>query len=194
MTDVNFDLVILRRLNVKVKKVVFDTKVMAHAGGRQSVDLEALALGYINYELQPQTEITGSGRKKIDLSETLVANAAEHYGSRINAIWQIVDAIRKEISLKEISDGVNNIEIPLIPVLSRMQFNGIAIDVSHLLRMSVSVGKEIDILKRDIFGLVGHDFNISSSQQLGQVLFNELGLPKTKKTKTGYSTDAGSLE
>ena len=192
--DVNFDLVILRRLNVKVKNVVFDTKVMAHAGGRQSVDLEALSLEYLNYELQSQTEITGSGRNKIDLSETLVANAAEHYGSRINAIWQIVDAIRKEISLKEISDGVNNIETPLIPVLSRMQFNGISIDVSHLSRMSVSVGKEIDILKQDIFGLVGHDFNISSSQQLGQVLFNELGLPKTKKTKTGYSTDAGSLE
>ena len=78
---------------------------------------------------------------------------------------------------------LDQIETPLIPILVRMQTNGIKIDVDLLQTMSEEIGSELSIIEDNIFTLVGHQFNLKSSQQLGEVLFKELKLPNTKKTK-----------
>jgi DNA polymerase-1 len=84
--------------------------------------------------------------------------------------------------------------MPLVPVLVRMERNGVALDVDLLRHMSQSLGKQLVDLEQEIYGYTGHKFNINSPQQLSGVLFAELKLPGAKKTKTGYSTDASTLE
>jgi DNA polymerase-1 len=86
------------------------------------------------------------------------------------------------------------VEMPLVPVLARMEMAGVALDVAVLREMSQTLTGEIARVEEEICGQVGHRFNIGSPQQLSQVLFEQLGLPKTRKTKLGYSTDAQSLE
>ena len=91
-------------------------------------------------------------------------------------------------------DALDRVEMPLVPVLVRMQVAGVALDSSHLEGMAGTLSADISRIQTEMYELLGHEFNIGSSQQLGQVLFEELRLPPTKRTKTGHSTDASSLE
>jgi len=86
------------------------------------------------------------------------------------------------------------LELPLIPVLARMEAVGVAVDLDALATLDREFGTEIARLEAEIYGAVGHEFTIGSPKQLGEVLFGELQLPKGRKTKTGYSTDASVLE
>jgi DNA polymerase-1 len=91
-------------------------------------------------------------------------------------------------------DLFREVEMPLVPVLAHMELAGVAIDLEALAAMSVEFGQQLADLEGRIYLLVGHEFNIGSPKQLEQVLFTELGLPATKRTRTGYSTDASVLE
>ena len=86
------------------------------------------------------------------------------------------------------------IELPLIPVLARMEANGIAVDLEALAALDREFAAEITRLEEEIYDAVGHQFTIGSPKQLGEILFEELQLPKGRRTKTGYSTDASVLE
>ncbi|HYM51902.1 MAG TPA: DNA polymerase I [Candidatus Dormibacteraeota bacterium] len=102
--------------------------------------------------------------------------------------------LEAELTDAGLIDLYHEVEMPLMPVLARMELAGVTIDSAALATMSVEFGQELASLESRIFGLVGHDFNIGSPKQLEQILFHELGLPATKRTRTGYSTDASVLE
>jgi DNA polymerase-1 len=107
-------------------------------------------------------------------------------------------AVRPSLEEALRADGADRllreIELPLIPILARMEATGIALDREALGTLEVEFAAEIARLEREIFDAVGHEFTIGSPKQLGEILFVELGLPKGRKTKTGYSTDASVLE
>ena len=86
------------------------------------------------------------------------------------------------------------VEGPLIQVLAAMEETGILLDKAVLQGLTQEFGERLDVLEQEIYAVAGHTFNINSSQQLAEVLFDELGLPKGRKTKTGYSTDIKVLE
>jgi DNA polymerase-1 len=107
-------------------------------------------------------------------------------------------AVRPSLEAALRADGVERmfaeIELPLIPILARMEAAGIALDEATLATLETEFAAEIARLEREIYDAVGHEFTIGSPKQLGEILFVELGLPKGRKTKTGYSTDASVLE
>ena len=107
---------------------------------------------------------------------------------------QLWNHFEPEIDSSFAKNIMSNIEMPLIPVIIEMQRNGITLEKDNLENMSAELQSDMEILHESIVSHVGHSLNINSPSQLSQVLFNELDLPKTKKTKTGYSTDANSLE
>jgi DNA polymerase I len=113
---------------------------------------------------------------------------------------EALGALAVKPSLEEAlrADGVDRLfaelELPLIPILARMEAAGIALDRDALQMLEIEFAAEIARLEREIFDAVGHEFTIGSPKQLGEILFVELGLPKGRKTKTGYSTDASVLE
>ncbi|MGH2358125.1 MAG: DNA polymerase I, partial [Candidatus Limnocylindria bacterium] len=102
--------------------------------------------------------------------------------------------LERELEEGGLSDLFREVEMPLLPVLARMELAGVAIDRDALDAMSAEFGAQLAGLEARIYGLVGHEFNIGSPRQLEQVLFSELGLPATKRTRTGFSTDASVLE
>ncbi len=121
--------------------------------------------------------------------------AGQCAGACADAIARLRAVLEPELDEKGMRRLFDEIEMPLVSVLARMELNGVAIDTGALHEMSESLTMEIRRIEQDIYDSVGHEFNIGSPIQLSQILFEELHLPKTRRLKTGaYSTDAQSLE
>ncbi len=192
--NANVSMTALLRLGVHVKNLTFDTMLAAHIGGRKSVALGSLALECLGVELMTETDVTGTGRKRITFAEAPISAVADYACAEVDLVWQLRKILGKEAEDKGVRDALDTVEMPLVPVLVRMQVAGVALDSSHLEGMAGTLAADISRIQTEMYELVGHEFNIASSQQLGQVLFQELRLPPTKRTKTGHSTDASSLE
>lgn len=108
-------------------------------------------------------------------------------------IHETVSKLKDELIENDALDLFNNIELPLSIVLAKMELNGISIDKQILEDMKEDIKIKMELISKDIYNLAGHEFNISSPKQLGEVLFDELKLPHAKKNKTGYVTDANVL-
>jgi DNA polymerase-1 len=106
----------------------------------------------------------------------------------------VAPALERELDEAGLANLFREVEMPLIPVLARMELAGVEIDREALAAMSEEFGAVLGDLEARIYAAVGHEFNIGSPKQLEQILFHELGLPATKRTRTGYSTDASVLE
>ena len=166
----------------------------AHAAGRSSVGLKNLALEMFGEEMTPITDLIGRGRKQITMAEVDIGRAADYAAADADFTERLRRELGVEVRDKALDGMLRDYELPLVPVLVRMQRDGVAIDVEVLSAMSVELKDQLDQIRRDMYATVGHEFNLNSSQQLGDVLFNELRLPPTRRTKSGFSTDASSLE
>ncbi|MDY5886447.1 MAG: DNA polymerase I [Treponema sp.] len=107
------------------------------------------------------------------------------------ALYKKLNALIKKFYKEKL---FNEMELPLIPILSEMELRGIHLDTNQLYDYSKELSSQISNLEKEIFSIVGHEFNIASTKQLQEVLFTERGLKPSKKTKTGYSTDTSVLE
>lgn len=109
-------------------------------------------------------------------------------------VWELLKRLEPEIAALGLVRVARDIEMPLIPVLARMEERGICVDVEYLGRLEQELGKEADRMQRNIWDKTGVEFNVGSPRQLAEVLFEKLKLPRGRRTKTGYSTDSGVLE
>lgn len=109
-------------------------------------------------------------------------------------LYELRDDLIKKLEDDSLLELYNNIELPLIKVLAIMEYNGVNIDRNWLESLSDKLGKRLDIIREKAYDLAGEEFNLNSPKQLGEILFEKLGLPVIKKTKTGYSTNADVLE
>ena len=192
--NANYDMMVLENHDIKVEGLTFDTMLAAHAAGRSSVGLKNLALDMLGEEMTPITDLIGRGRNQKTMDQVDIASAADYATADADFTERLRRDLEKEVDQKGIGDLLQRHELPLIPVLVRMQREGVAVNVDLLNEMSVELGSDLDDIRQDMYETVGHEFNLNSSQQLGGVLFDELRLPPTRKTKTGYSTNASSLE
>ena len=109
--------------------------------------------------------------------------------------YRLIDVFADELEENNLRHTFDTLEMPLVPVLVKMQRDGVAIDTGALAPMSVEMGEQIDAITESMYETVGHEFNINSPRQLGDVLFNELYLPQTRKTPSGaFTTNAAALE
>lgn len=192
--NANFDLTVLYNYGIQVTNLVFDTMLAAHVSGRKAISLKALALECLHVEMTPISELIGTGKNQITMADVAIDRAAPYAAADADVTLQLYFVFQEEMEGGKCKEAFDAVEMPLVPVLVRMQMEGIALDVNGLGRMSEELGGQISRIETDIYRLVGHQFNLKSAQQLGDVLFKELRLPPTKRTKTGYSTDASSLE
>lgn len=177
---------------IELMNLGFDTMIAAYLLGDKSLGLRALALGRLGVELTPSAELIAAKRGLIAHNNLPhVAGAASAEAAAITRLQPMLRANMAEQGLLKLFDEV---EMPLVPVLARMERNGVTLDVDQFRKMSQSLGKQLSELERQIYDFAGHQFNINSPQQLGTILFSELKLPGARRTKTGYSTDASVLE
>jgi DNA polymerase-1 len=169
-----------------------DTALAAYLAlpGQRSFDLADLALRYTRRELS--SDVTATGQLTLDLAEE-ETDGIRSLAERALATGELADALDADLARRGASDLLADVELPLIGVLARMEHAGIAADAEHFADMSSSLGAEVKAAEQGAYAATGHEFNLGSPKQLQEVLFTELGLPKTKRIKTGYTTDSEAL-
>ena len=192
--NANYDLTVLSNHDIDVSCLRFDSMLAAHMSGVKAIGLKSLALSRLNHEMTPITDLIGTGKNQITMDQVPISKAANYAAADADFTRQLWSSLRSELENIGTHKLFDEVELPLISVLVRMQLNGVSIDKNLLQSMSEELNNQILTIEKDMHQLIGHEFNLNSSQQLGNVLFDELKLPPTKRTKKGYSTDAASLE
>jgi len=185
---------VLAGCGVKLGNLNFDPMLAAYLLGEKSLGLKALAFNKLGIEIATPAELTGPGKKQSSLSLLDANQIADHACASVNIVWSLRESLETELRKQGLWQLFTEVEMALVPVLVAMEDNGILLDTDLLREMSLEQGQELMRLEKEIYGSVGHQFNINSPQQLGKVLFEELRLPQSRRTKTGYSTEASVME
>ncbi|MBV8302723.1 MAG: DNA polymerase I [Acidimicrobiia bacterium] len=183
---------VLDPLGVDVRTLDLDTAVAAYLvdPGESEYLLEDLSLRYLGVELR-SADAPPVGQLDLDGGDD---KPAEDAGRRAVAVARLAPALRNAMGARNLFALYDDIERPLIRVLARMEKVGVRVDVEYLRSLISGLGTEVRRLEREIQDDAGEPFVVNSTQQLRRVLFDKLGLQPQKRTKTGYSTDAASLE
>ena len=193
--DVKGALLALRARGLPLAGVTSDTQLSAYLAlpGQRSFDLADLALRYLHRELrssvvEPSAQLTLDGGE--DEADDAVADAE---ALRAVAVADLADALDADLVQRGAARLLAELELPLTAVLADMEAIGIAADVEHLGALQSELAAAVKNVEAEAHTAVGRPFNLGSPKQLQQILFEEMGLPKTKRTKTGYTTDADAL-
>jgi DNA polymerase-1 len=170
---------------------VTDTALAAYLAlpGQRSFDLADLALRYLHRELRAEVDTAG----QLSLDGSLEEDAANAEMVRARAIVDLAEALDADLERRGGSALLRDVELPLTGLLAEMERTGIAVDTEWLAELEARFAGEVKRAAELAYGVIGHEVNLGSPKQLQEVLFEELGLPKTKKIKTGYTTDADAL-
>lgn len=173
--DAKTELLIARALELEMAPPAFDALIAAYLWQptRSQYSLEWLTEDLLDLRL-PEDE------------NALPASAC--------ALWQLYPKLQERLEQEEVATVFYEIEMPLIPILAEMEWYGVRVDAPYLQELSAQLQAQMERVAQEIYALAGEEFNIGSPKQLGAVLFEKLGLPVVKKTKTGYSTDAEVLQ
>jgi DNA polymerase-1 len=189
-----FDMTVLAEYGINLKNLTFDTMLAAYLLGEKSIGLKALAFNKLGVEMTPITDLIGKGAKQLSMDMATIEEVADYACADADITLRLKSVLDTELREEGLWQLFSEIEMPLVPVLVAMERNGVAIDVELLRDMSNSLGKDMLRLEAEIYNSLGYRFNINSSHQLSRVLYEELKLPKPRKTKSGYTTEASSLE
>jgi len=189
-----YDMTVLAEYGITVNNLTFDTMVAAYLLGEKSLGLKALAFSRLGIEMTPITDLIGTGSKHILMSQVDIERAAPYACADADITGQLAELLTPELREQGLWQLFAEVEMPLVPVLMRMERNGVTLDTELLRQMSHRLGEQLLKLEAEIYNSAGHRFNVNSPQQLSSVLFEELGLQPTHKTRGGYSTGASVLE
>ncbi len=198
--NVKYDYAVLARLGLRVAPLAFDTMIAEWLAdpGSHSLGLKKLAFVRLGIEMTEIKELLGSGKKQITMERTPIAQAAPYAAADVDMTTRLVSLLRKELEEKQQRRLFDELEMPLIPVLAEMEMTGVALNTDELAEMSKELEKQLTRIEKDIYRLVGYEFNVNSTQQLAEALFDKLQLKpadRSRKTAAGkYSTAADVLE
>ena len=197
--NIKYDWIVLARHGINLDGVVFDTMLASYLlnPSKRAHNLDQIALDFLNHKTITYKEVTGNNKGKNDIGfacvalEKAVPYACEDADITLLA-YNVLKPLLKEAGLEKL---FKEVEMPLVPVLVKMEMTGICVDEKRLGELSKSFADQLEELENRIYSIAGEKFNIKSSQQMGRILFEKLKLPVQKKTKkkTGYSTDVDVL-
>ena len=193
--NLKYDLLVLRRAGVEVRGPFFDTMIASYLAqpAAKSHGMDALASELLGHKTVSYAEVAGSGKKQIGFEEVEVEKAVHYAAEDADITLRLAAALEPKLDETGQRRLFDEVEMPLVEVLTDMEWAGIRIDSAFLGALSKEMEGKLSALETEIHELAGGPFNIASPKQLGEVLFERLGLPKGKKTKTGWSTDVEVL-
>ena len=195
--NIKYDLIVMHNAQMPVKGVYFDTMVASYvlAAERRSHSMDNMATDFLNYQCITLSSLIGKGKNQLTFDMIDTETACEYSSEDADITFQLYEYLHgrldKEPKLKKLFEEV---EMPLVSVLTAMELNGVSIDVQLLKKMSVNISDELEAITTKIYEHSGSAFNIDSPKQLAEVLFDRLGLESVRNGKTGRSTDVGVLE
>ncbi len=179
--DLKKNIVLLNKMGIKITNCIFDTMIAASLLWDNLKEDLAYLMNNHNIQLPFYETLKKNNFEPEMLKNTCVLKAKFILTSR--------DSLISDLKAEDMYDLFNNIEMPLIKVLAKMEIEGIKVNPDVLLEMKEEISVKIDMVSKDIYNMAGMEFNISSPKQLGEVLFEKLGLPFGKRNVKGYKTD-----
>ena len=194
--NLKYDIIVLRRHGVEVRGVAFDTMLAAYAlnASTRNYGLDALALSFLQYRCIPISELIGKGRKQLTMDQVPVDAVVDYAVEDADIAWRLTEVLEARVRDEGFDALLREMELPLMAVLVDMELNGIRVDADRLREMSRWLADRVVELEERVQQEAGVRFNPSSPKQLARVLFEDLGLPVQRRTKTGPSTDAEVLD
>ena len=191
----HFDFLVLANNGVTMRGMRFDTLIASYLLGYANITIQNLALERLDMHIPAVNDLIGkAGKKQITMSAVAYDAARDYCCAQADAQLRASDVLAADLKSRNLWPLFDDVEMPLMDVLARMELTGVAVDAVPLAAMSREMHTELQDIEREIYAVVGHEFNIGSPQQLSQILFEELGLPKTRRTKLGYTTDAMAMD
>ncbi len=195
--NIKYDWIVLQRCGVRLRGVVFDTMLASYLlnPSKRAHSLDQIALDFLDYKTTTYSQVAGKGKSEVSFDQVPVEKAAPYACEDADVTFQAYQVLKRRLQEYELVDLMEKVEMPLVPVLVKMEMAGVALDQQRLRQLSKSFEHQLEQLETNIYELAGERFNIRSSQQLGRILFEKLALPVIKKTrkKTGFSTDVEVL-
>lgn len=191
-----FEYKILKRHNIDLGENIYDTMLASYVSNPdEKHGLKDQTARILGYRMTKIDELIGSGKKQLSMAEVDIEKVAPYSASDTTYTLELASYYKKHLD-KKLQFVLEKFENPLVPVLTNMELNGVRIDTKVLKKLSTEIGEKVRELEEQIFKTAKEPFNINSSQQLGKILFEKLGIKHEGKiTKTGqYSTDARTLE
>ncbi len=194
--NIKYDLIVFARAGIALQGIAQDTMVSSYLTdpSRLRHNLEEVSLQYLKRKMIPIAEVIGKGSKAITFDKVPVDRASEYSCEDADVTWRLSGVFRTLLQERSLDALYHEVELPLIPVLARMEMAGIAIEPGVFDRLRHDLTARLRVLEADIFEEAGETFQINSPKQLQGILFDKLGLAPKRKTKTGYSTDVDVLE
>ncbi len=195
--NIKYDAIVLSRHGIQLAGIGYDTMLASYLlnPSKRSHGLDQIALDFLGHKNIAYEDVAGKGRRSVTFDMVTLDKAVPYACEDADITLLACQILAPRIEAIGLDDLMTKVELPLIPVLMRMEMNGVRLDTGRLRELSGSFQEQLEALEASIHALAGEVFNIKSSQQLGQVLFEKLKLPVQKKTKkkTGYSTDVEVL-
>ena len=197
--NIKYEWIVLKRYGIHLKGIHCDTMIASYLINptKHNHNLSEIAQEYLDRTITDFKEVVGSGGKAVTFDQVELERARDYSCEEADVSLQLFHILLPKLAEEGCEEGCmelyDQVEIPLLTVLAKVEMNGVKIDLDRLEEFSKEVEGQLQQKMERIYGLAGEVFNINSSQQLGKILFDKLKLPVVKKTKTGYSTDVEVL-
>lgn len=194
--NIKYDLQVLENYGIQVTQISFDTMLASYLLNSHSRQhsLEHLVLENFGKVLSSSTDFLGKGKSAITLFDALLDKVSNHCCESADYICRLKAILETQLQERNMLSLMNDLELPLLKILAKMERYGIYLDTACLKKISVEIMQQIAGLEKEIYAFAGEQFNLNSPKQLSEILFNKLGIKAPKKTATGLSTNADVLE
>lgn len=190
------DYIALRPYNISLSNMYFDISIAEYLidSSSSNYTYDSIAMNYFGQKIKSTEELLGKGVKAKKYEDLEKEERDKTIGSIVQLVEKVIPKMEEKLVSMDMDGLFYHVEMPLVEVLGYMEYEGVMVDKEKLIELGEEFKVSIDKLEEEIYNLAGADFNINSPKQLGVILFEKLGLPVIKKTKTGYSTNAEVLE
>ena len=194
--NIKYDLHVLANEGLDAKNVGFDTMLASYVlrPEQQRHNLDQLTLEKFGFVKTSIESLIGKGKKQLSMRDVPIAKVAAYCCEDVDYTVRLKQLFAKNLEKEDLGSVLYDIEVPLLPILFKMERAGVYLDVDQLKKLSHKIVKKIKEIEKEIYLLAKEKFNLNSPRQLSHVLFTNLGIKPQKKTQTGFSTAAAVLE
>jgi DNA polymerase-1 len=194
--NIKFDFIVLKQNGIEINSVE-DTMLISYTldAGVNRHNMDTLSQIHLGHKTISFKELVGIGKKKLNFSDIGLNKATEYAAEDADITLRLYENLKERLDDEKLNKIYEYFEKPMVKLLSKLEFNGIKVDVIYLKKLSSQFEKKLKRIEKDIYALAGREFNIGSPKQLGEIIYNELKIAKLKKTKKGsLATNANVLE
>ena len=191
------DYIALKPYSIKLENIYFDITIAEYlidSMSSTSYECSAIAMKYLTKKVKTKEELLGKGVKAKKYQDLSFEELSSHISQIIDTVKSVMPIMEENLKESNMDGLLYHVEMPLVEVLAYMEYEGVKVDKEKLNELGSQFKEIIKKLESEIYEISGEEFNINSPKQLGVILFEKLGLPVIKKTKTGYSTNAEVLD